>query len=526
MNFSMRYFCHLICPVVGYLGCQFGLQRITIIGCFLSSIAIGACFFAEHIHIITLCYGILFGFGYSMANNLLPSILNHHYNNDFMTANGVSLAGSSLGALAYVPFYDYILNMYGLSGSFFILSAFILNTVPAAMLLKMPDKKNDSIPVRNGENLIGVVCTNKNEAVSSPDHCQTTENSHCSGRNDKQPVLISRNDQFLKHNCQISQQTSDTVITLQKTKLPEQKENNQESLLTQHWEESPPARTMENSFTKEMQCNNDNTLNCLKKIPVTQERKNKEENSSPVISSGTQQYITCCDCSTEVDIQAKQPPIEINRPILIKKIKKNNSWKAFSLFFNPLFLIISYIQSSFLVFSWIMFTVEVDFAVDIGVNRSNGKYILMIEALCNFIGRISMGWVVDKQFLSVSNFSAVMFFIFGLSALFISFSSEICGLIVSLAFLGSSVGILGVLSPVMASEFFQGDKKVFAVASRYILFVPLSFIIPPLIGFFREGLGSYILLFYFVAGGCFLSSILSLLLPKIAKCLQDNNPHH
>ncbi|GFU31275.1 hypothetical protein TNCV_8471 [Trichonephila clavipes] len=142
------------------------------------------------------------GFGYIMANKLLPSILHHYYRNDFMTANGVSLAGSSLGALTYVPIYDYILNMYGLSGSFLILSAFILKAVPAVMLLKMPNKKNDSIPVQNGlaENLIGEVRTNKNEAISSTDYCQTIENSHCIRENAKQYVLIRRNDQVLEHN--------------------------------------------------------------------------------------------------------------------------------------------------------------------------------------------------------------------------------------------------------------------------------------------------------------------------------------
>ncbi|GFY56642.1 hypothetical protein TNIN_146071 [Trichonephila inaurata madagascariensis] len=121
-------------------------------------------------------------------------------------------------------------------------------------LLKMPDKKKGSIPVQNGngENLIGTVCSTKNGAISSTDYCQTTENSRCIRENAKQSALVSRNDQVLEPNWQVSQQISD-VNTAQDTNLPEGKENNYESLFTQHWKESLPAAKKEHIHYKAMQ---------------------------------------------------------------------------------------------------------------------------------------------------------------------------------------------------------------------------------------------------------------------------------
>ncbi|GFS65023.1 uncharacterized protein NPIL_259981 [Nephila pilipes] len=495
---------HLSGPFIGYLGCKFGLQRITILGCYLSSIAIGICFFAENIHVVTLCYGVISGFGYSMANNLLPSILSHHFKNDFMTANGVSLAGSSIGALAYVPFYDYILNTFGLSGSFLILSAFTLNAVPAAMLLKIPDKKNATIPFKKGnwKILIQAIRSNKNKTVSSTDPYKTSENSECIENKAIQSLLDNKNDQIPEHYKHISRQ---------EIKLPKVSLEKSECLLKQNSEEiiSLPARENECNSAKEMQCFIENIV--ISSHSEKTSPTNKQENSSSKVSSGAVKLINENNSTAEA-------------PTPQKKIQRNNTWRAFSVIYNPIFLIISYVQSSLLVIILIIMTVQVDFAVDIGIEKSKGKYILMFEALWNFIGRISTGWVIDKKYLSIPSFSALVFCLLGLSLLCMSFSTEICGLLASLTLVGISFGILLVLCPVMASHYFEGKKKVFAVASRCILLAPMSFLISPLIGFFRENLGSYTLLFCFVAVFSFISSILSLLLPYIDKCANDNNP--
>ncbi|XP_055953694.1 uncharacterized protein LOC129989284 isoform X4 [Argiope bruennichi] len=48
-------------PVIGFLGSIFGLKKIILFGSFLSSAAIGACFFAEDMVTITILWGVAFG---------------------------------------------------------------------------------------------------------------------------------------------------------------------------------------------------------------------------------------------------------------------------------------------------------------------------------------------------------------------------------------------------------------------------------------------------------------------------------
>ncbi|GFS30811.1 uncharacterized protein TNIN_239311 [Trichonephila inaurata madagascariensis] len=48
-------------PLIGYLGNRFGLITVTVLGCLLSTVGVGACFFAENIVAVILLWGIIYG---------------------------------------------------------------------------------------------------------------------------------------------------------------------------------------------------------------------------------------------------------------------------------------------------------------------------------------------------------------------------------------------------------------------------------------------------------------------------------
>lgn len=48
-------------PLVGYLGCKFGVRAVSAFGALIGAIAVGACFFAESISLVTFLYGVIFG---------------------------------------------------------------------------------------------------------------------------------------------------------------------------------------------------------------------------------------------------------------------------------------------------------------------------------------------------------------------------------------------------------------------------------------------------------------------------------
>nr|XP_015918303.1 uncharacterized protein LOC107447797 isoform X2 [Parasteatoda tepidariorum] len=126
-------------PFTGYLGQVFGFQAVTMIGCLLSALGIGFCYFAEDIIAVASSLGLIYGFGLSFGNTLVPNILKLHFSKDINLINGLYLTGSCLGAVIMSPIIQYLSKSYGDSGMFLILSGIVLNCVPAALLLKNPN---------------------------------------------------------------------------------------------------------------------------------------------------------------------------------------------------------------------------------------------------------------------------------------------------------------------------------------------------------------------------------------------------
>lgn len=61
-NFRKFWFiCIFLGPLVGYLGCKFGVRAVSAFGALIGAIAVGACFFAESISLVTFLYGVIFG---------------------------------------------------------------------------------------------------------------------------------------------------------------------------------------------------------------------------------------------------------------------------------------------------------------------------------------------------------------------------------------------------------------------------------------------------------------------------------
>lgn len=126
-------------PLVGYLGHKFGVRAVTTFGAILGSIGIGLCYFAESIDIVTLLWGAVFGLGFGLGNILLPVSINQYFDKHRATASGISFSGACLGSFILPPIVEILLDTFGLSGTFLFLSGFVLNCIPAALLLKKPN---------------------------------------------------------------------------------------------------------------------------------------------------------------------------------------------------------------------------------------------------------------------------------------------------------------------------------------------------------------------------------------------------
>ncbi|GFQ71337.1 uncharacterized protein TNCT_142231 [Trichonephila clavata] len=103
-------------PFVGYLGKRFGLVTVTVLGCLLSTVGVGACFFAQNIVAVIFLWGIIYGLGCGMGTSLLPLILSQYFEKHVDKANGIYSGGACIGAFILPVIADKLIAEYGTSG--------------------------------------------------------------------------------------------------------------------------------------------------------------------------------------------------------------------------------------------------------------------------------------------------------------------------------------------------------------------------------------------------------------------------
>ncbi|KAG8174428.1 hypothetical protein JTE90_006657 [Oedothorax gibbosus] len=81
-----------------------------------------------------------------------------------------------------------------------------------------------------------------------------------------------------------------------------------------------------------------------------------------------------------------------------------------------MFLLMAIIQSSFMCILTLHSTVLVDFAKDKGVTTDQSVHMLMCSAVADLFGCLTLGFVTDKSWLSATQFAALCYFCYGLSA--------------------------------------------------------------------------------------------------------------
>ncbi|PRD28869.1 UNVERIFIED_CONTAM: slc16a12 [Trichonephila clavipes] len=97
-------------PLAGYLAERFGLRRMSIIGCILSTIGVTACFIAEDIITVTIFLGGCYGIGYGFVCSLIPEFLNQYFDKHLAKANGLAMGGAGIGAFVIPPIVEILIH--------------------------------------------------------------------------------------------------------------------------------------------------------------------------------------------------------------------------------------------------------------------------------------------------------------------------------------------------------------------------------------------------------------------------------
>ncbi|GFU31260.1 uncharacterized protein TNCV_8381 [Trichonephila clavipes] len=449
-------------PLVGYLGKRLGPATVTVIGCLLATIGIGACYFAEDIVAVTFFWGIIYGLGIGMGLSLLPQILNRHFQEHVDKANGFTFGGGSIGSIILPIIVDKLNVEYGTSGMFLILSGIILNSVPAALLLR----KLDDPGVKSMKNADGLL----HKTI-----CKNHEISKCKKKDDlRERKHLTNREMNAKTECknrmpyeifQLSElENKDSYTDIQQ----------EDSEIESTYNEELKCLKSHNAFSNENKKETEIQVTDIKtaiedgntNLPVillnvqSESVKENSEHSYKNLYSKTSQY----------------------RPSSSSPNKDCASSNSFLVFLDVSYILILLTQGFLQIVISTIWTVIVDASEDKGVAESDGVYIIICTGFTVMFGLFCLGYITDGGYMTKINFQ--IFCAAGLGAFHIIFIflEGFIMVMISVGFLGLFIAGNLMIGVGIINQCVEKEFLTMAIASKWFGFAIMSFAQAPMIG--------------------------------------------
>lgn len=323
-----------------------------------------------------------------MARELLPSVIDANFKKDIALINGLALLGSSIGGLLLPPLFDVTFDMYGLSGTFLVMSGVLLHSVPAGMLLwppKTAENKTDSQKSKKHNEVGGLAKSCSKQVKIGANDASDTIAMHSI------PALTLPNTEseiFSNGVCvetvfkDMSSKTLNNIF-IDKDGDPKSNRENKESFIKSsknraHIAPEPPETSSEKETTRKR---NQEIIRLFHNLPATKENTLQTEKDGKRIIP-TKSASTC-----------------------IKKKNNNKLLETISLFWDPLFILVTTSQSLFKTVYITFVLIFMDFARDVEIPRSQAIYLVMCISASDIVGRVGLGWITDRGYIWASKTS-------------------------------------------------------------------------------------------------------------------------
>ncbi|GBM26107.1 Monocarboxylate transporter 5 [Araneus ventricosus] len=463
-------------PLVGAIGQRYGPRDVTIAGGVFASLGIILCTFAPNVIWITILWGGMHGIGVALGNTLFQVIVTQYFEKYRATASGLALSGACFGSFVFPILTEYMLNTLGLAGSFLVTGGLVLHVLPAAIMLKEPPWIQRDIKEKT---------KTKNQHSNIPPISKRISKS-------TQHMSIIQEDEASNENQNVAVKTNSSSI----------------SSINHEDKESSSSRDRSNKLKGiDNPAYEGSNLELNKNKPDQSQEEVAQRERLRTISIG------------EVSITIKSPPTD--------HLQETSIYKGtMKLFRDPMFHMISLSLAAFAMLFDPALTVVVDYLMDKGVTEEIAKYFISILSVGDLLGRLCFGWVTDRNYMSLSNFMMVIQILQGLCFLLMPLLNGFDTLMALMVIYGVMSGANLVMYPILVGRYLQSLQSL---AIGFIAFFSgiLSFAVPPLIGYFRDEVGSYDGMFYITGGlsavtGCFW--LLEPALLKLREKLEQNNP--
>ncbi|XP_035229243.1 monocarboxylate transporter 5-like [Stegodyphus dumicola] len=460
-------------PLVGAIGQRYGPLSVTITGSFLGALGIILCTFAPNVIWICVLWGGMHGFGVALANTLFQIVVNQYFLKYRATASGFALSGACIGAFLFPILIEYLLINVGLSGTFLLTGGIIMHALPASLMIKEPPwikrniKQQEEPPIPNKTSYI--------KAKSS--HYSQTMSMIC----EESVIQEGKPNGIYVIDAKIN--SSESSGTYEGKVLEDQ------FFQTYNMDK----------FNKESGI--DNPSYDGSKIDLNERTVTEKEDTTNSLRMRT---ISISDVSVSIAM----PPDSQQEVSIYKGVIKMIS--------DPMFHMISLSLAAFAMLFDPSITVIVDYLNDKGLKEDVAKYFISMLSLSDLIGRLCFGWVTDRNYLSLPKFMMLIQVLQGICFLLIPIFYSFDVLMTLIVIYGMAAGATLVMFPILVGKYLISVQSL-AIGCISFLSGMLTFGIPPLIGYFRDNLGSYDGLFYITGGLSVVVGLMWLLEPLLLK---------
>ncbi|XP_034262355.2 monocarboxylate transporter 13-like, partial [Pantherophis guttatus] len=135
-------------PLGSTLSAHYGARPVVMAGGFLSSVGLFLASFSTSLVHLHLTVGLLTGLGWALVFTPSVAAVSHYFEKRRTLAMGLAVSGAGVSSLAFCPFFQYLVDLYGWRGALQIVAAMSLNLVASGAVLR-PLAVEDAQP--NGE---------------------------------------------------------------------------------------------------------------------------------------------------------------------------------------------------------------------------------------------------------------------------------------------------------------------------------------------------------------------------------------
>lgn len=425
-----------------------------LIGCVLATIGVGLCYTATSVNEIILHVGIIQGFGIGLTYVQNSAIINSYFVKFRATANGMSMAGGTVGAFALSFLMEWALKHFNLQECFLLLATISLTTLPVCLLLRPFKEKLADDVVRP-------------YVLSLPMPLPLPANPICT----KTPPPLAM--KFARRQSSISQ----PVKALGKLVLGQLLYMERKMSLSYE----PPAVA-------------------VGQVAVGQDTTKEGKN---VVVSGNGVTPTVVPSNPSTCTSGSAYTSAFSGTLFILK--------------NPFFILTALTHMAYFWSSITFMMIIVDYAGDKKIAVHSSIYLINAFSGGDLIGRLGSGWLMDNKLIPLKYLALVSSVGIGLLLQATTMTCDFHVLMAISGVLGLLSGLINILLNILFCKYLGTKRAPLAFGLSAFFCGLVTLLRPMVVGYFRDGGGSYDGLLSLLGFGSAVTGCLWFLEPCLAR---------